>query len=155
MKNRKLNAAVVLVRRSLPAVWMLLPLLLVPAVGISAQEDIPKDLGKIAMGRTHFRTYCASCHGREGRGDGSLAEYLRVAPADLTQLSAKNGGEFPFEEVRKQIDGREVAPAHGSDMPVWGDAFEKVGDEQEALEEKILALVHYLRSLQAASEEGQ
>lgn len=153
MKNQKLHAAIVPTQRAFAAVWILLPLLLVPAAGISAQEDVPQDMGKTAMGRTHFRTYCASCHGREGRGDGSLAEYLRVKPADLTQLSAKNGGEFPFEEIRKQIDGREVAPAHGSDMPVWGDAFEKVGDEQQALEEKILALVHYVRSIQAAPED--
>jgi len=144
MNNRKLT------------VWILLPLSLVLGAGIFAQEEVPEDRTKIVIGRELYMTYCASCHGREARGDGSLAEYLRVTPTDLTRLSAENGGEFPFEEVRKQIDRREIARAHGSDMPVWGDVFEKVGDEagQEEVEEKILSLVHYLRSVQAAEENG-
>ena len=46
-----------------------------------------------------FRTYCASCHGALGRGDGPLADQLRYRPADLTAIARRNGGEFPTELV--------------------------------------------------------
>src|SRR5450432_4289013 len=52
-----------------------------------------------------FRSYCASCHGVSGKGDGPIAANLRIAPADLTLLAKHNHGKFDAEKVRAAIDG--------------------------------------------------
>lgn len=41
-------------------------------------------VASIARGAQAFATNCATCHGAQGHGDGSLAKGLRVRPADLT-----------------------------------------------------------------------
>ena len=58
-----------------------------------------------ADGRTFFVENCASCHGAGGRGHGPLAAGLDPPPADLTQIAARNGGEFPLVRLLSVIDG--------------------------------------------------
>lgn len=41
-------------------------------------------------GGSIYRVYCASCHGTQGKGDGQIADALRVRPADLTLLASHN-----------------------------------------------------------------
>lgn len=77
-----------------------------------------------AMGEQVFLGYCAVCHGPEARGDGIMAEVMTVKPADLTQLSASNGGVFPTFRVVRQIDGRDPLLAHGGEMPLFGEMFD-------------------------------
>ena len=36
------------------------------------------------QGRAYFVRYCASCHGVEGKGDGTVSRSLKVKPVDLT-----------------------------------------------------------------------
>jgi copper transport protein len=45
----------------------------------------PATAQSLANGQTLFETNCVTCHGREGRGDGPLANQLPVKPPDLTQ----------------------------------------------------------------------
>jgi putative copper resistance protein D len=40
--------------------------------------------GSIVQGAELFATHCASCHGRQGRGDGPAGRFFRVKPSDLT-----------------------------------------------------------------------
>lgn len=118
-----------------------------------AQPD--HDSGKALLGKHLFRSYCATCHGATGEGDGPLAEVLSVPPSNLTLISADNGGVFPAERTRKIIDGREKVKGHGSgDMPAWGDAFKAVSGSEDEVATKIDRLVHYLMSIQvdAAAE---
>ena len=106
-----------------------------------------------------YRTYCSNCHGKEGKGDGNLAEYLTIRPADLTQIAKQNEGKFPQEMVHKIIDGREPVPGHGGgDMPVWGDVFQSslaqesappAESGEERAHRKIKELVLFLESIQA------
>lgn len=108
----------------------------------------------VESGSTLFKTYCASCHGASGRGNGAIAIFLRVPPADLTQIAKRNKGVFSAEQVYKIIDGRQAVKTHGdSQMPVWGDAFEKSisGADAQAVDEKIRALVAFLESIQQKS----
>ena len=56
-------------------------------------------------GSEDFAGYCAACHGMSGKGDGEGATALGRKPADLTQLSAKNGGVFPGTRVMAKIWG--------------------------------------------------
>ena len=105
----------------------------------------------VENGAQTFRSYCVSCHGAGGKGDGPLAANLRVAPTDLTRLAKRNHGKFDAEKVRRAIDGRGPKEIHGgSDMPVWGDAFKRAGEgyAEQKVKERIDALVEYIESLQ-------
>lgn len=98
-----------------------------------------------------FRTYCVTCHGTDAKGTGPLASSLTRKPADLTMLSATNGGTFPEPMVAQVIDGRNPVKGHGGgDMPVWGDAFLRSagGGSEAAVKGRIDALVAYLKTLQ-------
>ena len=77
-----------------------------------------------AEGEAIYRFYCATCHGVTAEGNGPMSPSLVVQPADLTQLTAGNGGVFPTTRVVMRIDGRDPLVAHGSAMPVYGDFFE-------------------------------
>lgn len=103
-------------------------------------------------GGSLFTTYCASCHGKEAKGDGPLAENLRIRPADLTLIAKRNKGEFDAAKVYRIIDGREPVKGHGgSDMPVWGDAFKNSGTgyDEKSVKARIDAIVDHLKSIQA------
>lgn len=106
-------------------------------------------------GRALYRTYCASCHGAAGRGDGAMAPQLKHVVPDLTGYTARNGGVFPSARLEQVIDGRGVA-SHGTrEMPVWGDAFRSVkgGYSPETVKARITAIVRYLEGLQARPAE--
>jgi hypothetical protein len=108
-------------------------------------------------GEADFQFFCATCHGEGGRGDGSKAEMLEVKPADLTKLSASNGGIFPRQRILEVIDGRKIVKAHGDrDMPVWGDWFkmqaaEELGGaegDERTVTRRLERLVDYLETIQ-------
>lgn len=125
-------------------------LLAVPGV-LAAQAASSPDAAKAASGAKTFRVYCGSCHGREARGDGPLAKDLRVKPANLTELSKRNDGEFPFEMVIDTIDHGRSVRAHGTeDMPAWGNAFEMTEQTEQAAKAKMEELAHYLWSIQTS-----
>jgi hypothetical protein len=102
-------------------------------------------------GRALYTTYCRSCHGPEGRGDGIIRDYLRRPPTNLRVIAQRSNGVFPAEWVRRVIDGREPVKTHGeSQMPVWGDAFSAsdAGGGPRDPRERINALVAYVESIQ-------
>ena len=96
-----------------------------------------------------FREYCAPCHGAGGRGDGPAAPALKAVPADLTRLSARNGGKFPDSRVRRYIEGLDEISAHGSrDMPVWGKALRTLPGGESAMRLRIEGLTRHVESMQ-------
>lgn len=107
-----------------------------------------------SAGQNEFMVACAGCHGESAKGDGPLAGLLNIGTPDLTGLSARNDGSFPFEYTLFMIDRRNVLPFHGSDMPIWGDRFLASATSQrgEAAEMvargRVLSLVYYLESIQ-------
>lgn len=120
-----------------------------PAVWSSDPRPIRQDA--VRKGQQLYRTHCASCHGIAGGGDGPLAEYLTVPPANLTGIAARNRGVFPTEVVHRIIDGRRVLQTHrDSAMPIWGDAFSLSGSPEadKVTAEKIRAVVAYVEALQ-------
>lgn len=74
-------------------------------------------------GAEDFATFCAACHGAGGKGDGEVAATLAKAPADLTRLSADNGGAFPAARVMSKIYGYTGQPADAL-MPDFGSLLE-------------------------------
>ncbi len=96
-----------------------------------------------------FREYCAPCHGVTGRGDGPAAPALKTVPADLTRISARNGGKFPDTKVRRYIEGLDEISAHGSrDMPVWGRVLRSMPGGDSGLKLRVGALTRHLESMQ-------
>jgi mono/diheme cytochrome c family protein len=127
------------------------------ALGLAAGLAAAQDPEMIGRGRVTFRVYCQNCHGQTAKGNGHLAELMKLPPSDLTQISIRNGGTFPADRMLRIIDGREEVLAHGErEMPIWGQAFlERSGNEADA-RWKIQQLIQFLESIQekaAATEE--
>lgn len=104
-----------------------------------------------ASGAEMYVNYCATCHGKTGKGDGPAASALKVAPPDLTLLAHNHQGKFPWASVKQAIAGDANLPAHGSkDMPVWGPVFRSLSHgDQSVVQLRIDNLTKYLESLQA------
>jgi len=103
-----------------------------------------------ASGKEMFMSYCASCHGKDAKGDGPAAAALKQAPADLTALAKTNGGQYPDMKVTSVLRGEAKLAAHGTqDMPVWGPVFWKMSQGHESeVTQRIANLNHYIASLQ-------
>jgi mono/diheme cytochrome c family protein len=80
-------------------------------------------MDEMAEGRDLYLRRCASCHGVDGRGHGSVALSLRNAPPDLTRLAAV-AGSFPRDRIVAVVSGEIAMSAHGTrEMPVWSLRF--------------------------------
>lgn len=135
-------------RLASPAVVAAFALLPATTARTSGDDTVPATI----VGRANFRSYCATCHGTDAKGDGPMADSLRVRPSDLTLIARRNDGRFPTDTVRRTIDGRSPVKGHGGpEMPVWGDAFRSPseGYSEAKVAERIDALVEYLKSIQA------
>jgi len=102
-------------------------------------------------GAEMFKSYCAVCHGTDGKGSGPAATAMKVPPTDLTLLAQKNGGKYPSAHVASVIRGQATLPSHGSeDMPVWGRLFSTISQGHESqVQQRVANLVEYIGTLQA------
>ena len=124
-------------------IWMFAALIVFTCI-VAAQDQAPAQTTKTiqhtpiqatsaASGEQMYKTYCAVCHGNDGRGAGPAAPAMKVPPTDLTLLAKNHGGKYPGLEVASSIDGEANLPAHGSrEMPVWGQLFWGMSDGHEA-----------------------
>lgn len=111
------------------------------AVPAWAQDDTES-------GQDSYFRHCAVCHGLEGYGNGPLAEAMKIAPSDLTLLSAKHDGTFPAAKIADIIRNGGGVLGHGSPtMPAWGLYFAEKG-KPEVARERVKALVDYIASIQ-------
>jgi mono/diheme cytochrome c family protein len=102
-------------------------------------------------GKTMFTSYCAPCHGADGRGNGPVASALKSQPTDLTGLAKANHGKYPDNHIVSVLRfGTEVG-AHGSaQMPVWGTIFTKMSKlNSQERDLRTANLSRYLQSIQA------
>lgn len=132
---------------------------------MAAENGVAAGKEMIDTSKREFMNNCAVCHGQSGKGDGRMAEVLKVAPSDLTVLSEKNGGIFPYDRVYAVIDGREAVKGHGDrNMPIWGKAFiDKMAESSEYYfhgtddvevytRARILRLIDYLSRIQTTNK---
>jgi mono/diheme cytochrome c family protein len=104
-------------------------------------------------GKQMYVSYCAPCHGIDGKGQGSVASALVAKPTDLTELSKNNNGKFPDIHVLAVIQLGVKVQAHGvKDMPVWGTVLgnlDTLGTSQDMQLLRASNLEKYVKSLQA------
>jgi len=112
--------------------------------------NVPAPRTPATSGKQMFEAYCATCHGKGGKGDGPVAAALKVPPADLTGLTKRNNGKFPWLQVTKTITGPAGTPAHGSgEMPVWGPVFMSMSHQHESeVRLRVANLTDYIKSIQ-------
>jgi mono/diheme cytochrome c family protein len=122
-----------------------------------AQEAAKKEVKHVpikptsaASGQEMYTTYCAVCHGTDGKGNGPAAEALKVPPTDLTVMAQKNGGKYPALRVAAVIRGEEPLASHGTkDMPIWGHLFWNMSGGHDAeVQQRVANLNKYIESLQ-------
>ena len=103
-----------------------------------------------SSGKEMFTSYCASCHGKDAKGDGPAAAALKQLPADLTTLAKRNGGKYPSDKVTSVLRGQDKLSAHGDqEMPVWGPVFWRMSQgHEEQVTLRIANLNKYIESLQ-------
>ena len=89
-----------------------------------------------AEGQKLYMTYCSSCHGDKGQGDGAAGKALPVKPADHTDARIMNS--FSDEFLMTIISKGGVAVGKSSFMPGWGGVLK---------ENQLQDLLAYLRSI--------
>ena len=124
-------------------------------VGAVGQQSLraatPSVVIQSVSGADLYRFYCATCHGRDGKGDGPVASALTHRPSDLTTIAKRNGGRYPKDRIERFVAGdREATLAHGStEMPVWGPIFQALDPRDTLNRIRIENLVTFLESIQA------
>jgi mono/diheme cytochrome c family protein len=134
--------------------FFLISLLLVFILtNICTAEETKKEID--VVGKQDFVTYCGSCHGTDGKGDGPIVNFIKRKPPDLTQLSKNNNGTFPFDRIWGVFDGTYIFAEHGtSEMPIWGYRFIQEAQQKHETDistkakAKALNIVLYLQVIQ-------
>ena len=129
-------------------------------LGVTAGAQAPRPaqpslVPESLAGSVSFDLYCASCHGRGGKGDGPTGASLRTTPADLTVLTRNNRGAFPRDRVLSNVDGATRAVTHGTpDMPVWGPILRALDASDARVTVRLRNLVAFIESIQQAPVSG-
>lgn len=116
-------------------------------------KNVPVQHTSPASGKIMYDSYCAVCHGVDGRGNGPAAPALKQPATDLTLMAKQNGGKFPGAHIYAVLQFGTETSAHGSkDMPVWGPALRSLDRGSPTTEmvqhQRIVNLTNYLRTLQ-------
>jgi mono/diheme cytochrome c family protein len=113
-----------------------------------------REAASVPTGAQDFAEHCVACHGASGKGDGEAAAGLAKKPADLTQLSAKNGGVFPGTRVMAQIWGY-TGRDEGRVMPEFKELLDSetvLFDGGDGIETptplRLVQLAEYVKGLQ-------
>jgi mono/diheme cytochrome c family protein len=136
--------------------------LITTAVFVMALTAVPAAAQTQALdiGKHEYTENCAVCHGTTGKGDGPMAGLVAHGLVmDLTTISKRNKGVFPFARIYGIIDGTEEIGWHGTrQMPIWGTEYSTKGfrttfeaapkDIESYVQGRILALIGYIYTLQ-------
>ena len=103
-----------------------------PPEAVKRANPIPRDQTSIERGKNLFKTYCISCHGPGGRGDGPAAAGLNPKPPNLVKMAGHHAdGDIAWK----------IAKGRGP-MPGW---------EKIISEEDVWHLTNFIQSLKKHS----
>ncbi|MEE2737835.1 MAG: c-type cytochrome [Planctomycetota bacterium] len=98
----------------------------------TGETDTEKSRVFVASGAKWYQRHCSICHGKQGQGDGELAEVMWPRPRDFTGKNTESGRPF-FKFRTAQGQGGELLPdaddlfrtisrgLSGTLMSGWGD----------------------------------
>jgi len=164
--------------RSARLAALMLALLAVAPAAWSQQVPVKKLTFRAVAsvnGKDLFKAYCAYCHGDDGKSHGPEAAVLRVPPADLTSIAARNGGKFEASAVEDKINGWKLVPRTITEMsarteamntgkeaenvpvmPLFGPLFARLyPQEVRDRQIRMANLVRYVKSLQETPGSGE
>jgi mono/diheme cytochrome c family protein len=95
---------------------------IVGAGAIIACAFAPARAADMAAAKQNYRTFCASCHGSGGKGDGPVAATLATHPAHFSDCAMMN--KMSDDSMFNVIKNGGGATARSKDMPAWGSGFE-------------------------------
>jgi mono/diheme cytochrome c family protein len=105
----------------------------VPGLGAPV-NPVPADEVSLSRGKQLYKINCVMCHGLNGQGNGPLAAYFTVKPANLLQGNALTGSDGAiFITISNGVPG--YMPALISSLPTPRERWD---------------VVNYVRSLQKA-----
>lgn len=88
---------------------------------LQVPAKIEETAANAQAGKRIYQTYCYYCHGKEGDGEGPVAEYLWPRPRDFTsgtyKLRTTLSGELPTDE---DLFRTVTSGIPGTAMPEWG-----------------------------------
>ena len=117
--------------------WALSPLI---ATALEGQD--------VARGQEVYEQWCSQCHGSEGAGDGSAAEYMIPRPRDFTtglfQIRTTGSGELPTDADILRVINQGMP---GTTMPAWEEDLPQA--DREALVAYIKTFSQFFESLGA------
>ena len=90
----------------------------------------------VAEGKSLYTSYCAACHGDQGKGDGVAARSLPVKPADHTNGAVMN--QFSDKFLTDIISKGGSAVNKSAFMPAWGSSLNN---------KQVSDIVAYMRSI--------
>jgi mono/diheme cytochrome c family protein len=131
----------------------LLYLLFLPAILLSAawtQDRTTSSAYNTIEGAKIFQYRCALCHGMDGRGHGPDSVVLMHQVPDLTLISQRSSGKFPYQRVKDVIVGEKTGLLSQGDreMPIWGPIFHEVESDQDWGEVRLEAITKHVESIQ-------
>jgi Cytochrome c len=125
------------------------------AIALGAIVVLSAGVAAAQTGKKDYDDNCAACHGPDGKGAGSATYVIpQINPADLTHITKRSGGTFPFDKVVASIDGRDQIPSHKRfDMPFWGVRFQEpekefTPDSEARVKQRIADIVRYIETMQ-------
>jgi mono/diheme cytochrome c family protein len=117
--------------------WLLgISVLLLGQINLTQAQDQSE-------GKKLYLTYCSSCHGDDGKGDGPASRSLPVKPANHTDGAVMNqfSDKFLFDIIAK--GGGAVGKS--AMMPGWGGQFK---------EKELREIIAYVRSIAVPPYKG-
>ncbi|MFQ5683699.1 MAG: ethylbenzene dehydrogenase-related protein [Candidatus Binatia bacterium] len=150
--------------------------------GAFAQQKPPESPANLAKGKVIYMKRCSFCHGRVGKGDGPVADYLNPRPRDFTEgvykLRTTQSGEVPLDEdlfrtITRGIPGTAMQSFEGrlSETERWqviyfvktfaGDLFKepperaRIGSEKSRSAEKGKVAYRKAKCWQCHGQEGR
>jgi len=101
-------------RQKMPEPWP------VPEEYVNMENPVPADEASLKKGEALYKRHCASCHGKEGLGDGVKARALKTFSGDFSGDLYQD--QTDGEHFYKTKFGRAEMPAYENKIPdkdIW------------------------------------